>query len=77
MIFDHFRNPTPTDDDELLQIIWDPVENETRLNFLSIGADLTKGRNPFYKRMLFWEQMHKEHIVPKAISYLYDMGLRF
>nr|AQY62738.1 carboxylesterase [Pieris rapae] len=75
--FAKYGNPTPTDNDELLQITWDSVENEKRLNFLSINSDLTKGRNPFYNRMLFWENIHKEHIVLKVITHMNDMGLKF
>ncbi|CAF4812990.1 unnamed protein product [Pieris macdunnoughi] len=75
--FAKYGNPTPTDNDELLQITWDSVENEKRLNFLSISSDLTKGRNPFYNRMLFWENIHKEHIVLKVITHMNDMGLKF
>ncbi|XP_045494497.1 esterase FE4-like [Colias croceus] len=75
--FAKYGNPTPTDNDDLLQITWDPVENENKLNFLSIGADLTKGRNPFYERMMFWEKLHQEHVILKIITHFNDMGLKF
>ncbi|XP_038222830.1 esterase FE4-like isoform X2 [Zerene cesonia] len=75
--FAKYGNPTPTDDDNLLQITWDPVENENKLNFLSIGAELTKGRNPFYERMMFWEKLHQEHVLLKIITHFNDMGLKF
>ncbi|CAK1546010.1 unnamed protein product [Leptosia nina] len=75
--FAKYGNPTPNDDDELLQITWDPVESEKKLNFLSIGSDLTKGRNPFRKRMAFWDNLHQEHIILKIITHMSDMGLRF
>lgn len=69
------RSPTPDDDDLLLQITWDPVENEDKLNYLSIGAELTKGRNPFYERMAFWEELHKEHTYLRALVYFNDLGV--
>lgn len=69
-----FRNPTPDDDDPLLSITWDPVENKEKLNYLSIGSELTKGTNPFYERMKFWDALHKEHTFLRAIVHINEMG---
>lgn len=68
-----FRNPTPNEDD-LLSITWDPVENKERLNYLSIGSELTKGRNPFHERMKFWDALHKEHTFLRAFVHFNEMG---
>lgn len=59
-------NPTPDDDDPTLQITWDPVENNDKLNYLCIGSELTKGRNPFYERMNFLDKLHKDNKFFKA-----------
>ncbi|XP_026737629.1 carboxylesterase 4A-like [Trichoplusia ni] len=68
-------NPTPDDDDPLLQITWDPVENKDRLHYLSIGSELTKGRNPFDERMKFWDTLHQEHAFLRALVYFNDLGV--
>ncbi|XP_064071505.1 juvenile hormone esterase-like [Vanessa tameamea] len=68
-------NPTPDDNDPLLQITWDPVANEHTLNYLSIGLELTKGRNPFHERMQFWEELHREHIFLRTLVYFNDIGV--
>ncbi|VVC98416.1 unnamed protein product [Leptidea sinapis] len=73
--FAKYGNPTPDDDDPLLQITWDKVENKDKLNFLSIDTDLTKGRNPFYERMHFWDKIHEEHLILKFITHFIDMGV--
>lgn len=70
-----FRNPTPDDDDPLLQITWDPVENKDKLHYLSIGSELTKGRNPFDERMKFWDTLHQEHAFLRALVYFNDLGV--
>ncbi|PZC81284.1 hypothetical protein B5X24_HaOG200158 [Helicoverpa armigera] len=72
--FAKFGNPTPDEDDPLLSITWDPVENKDRLNYLSIGSELTKGRNPFQARMKFWDDLHKEHAFLRALVYFNDSG---
>ncbi|CAH1647167.1 unnamed protein product [Spodoptera littoralis] len=68
-------NPTPDEDDPLLQITWDPIENKDKLNYLSIGSELTKGRNPFYERMKFWDSLHQEHAFLRTIVYFNDIGV--
>nr|QLI62118.1 carboxylesterase 6 [Streltzoviella insularis] len=73
--FAKFGNPTPNDDDPLLQITWDPVENKDKLNYLSIGSELTKGRNPFHERMAFWDELHKEHTFLRVLVYFNDLGV--
>lgn len=73
--FSKYGNPTPTDDDNLLQITWDPVQNKDRLNYLSIGPELTKGRNPFYERMLFWDNIHNEHSFLIALVHFNALGV--
>lgn len=71
-----FSNPTPDENDALLQITWDPVENEEKLNYLSIGSELTKGRNPYYERMKFWDKLHEQHALLKTILYFIDKGVQ-
>lgn len=68
-------NPTPDDNDPLLQITWDPVESKDKLNYLSIGSELTKGRNPFDERMKFWDTLHQEHAFLRTIVYFNDIGV--
>ncbi|KAM3967148.1 juvenile hormone esterase [Aphomia sociella] len=68
-------NPTPNHDDPLLQVTWDPVENEDRVNYINIGTDITKGRNPFNDRMAFWNKFHKDHIFLRANVYFNDRGI--
>lgn len=70
-----FRNPTPIDNDPLLQITWDPVADNKTLNYLSIGSELTKGRNPFLERMLFWEKLHDDHLFLRTLVYFNDIGV--
>ncbi|XP_049869915.1 juvenile hormone esterase-like [Pectinophora gossypiella] len=72
-----YGNPTPDEDDPLLQIKWDPVENKDKLNYLSIGTELTKGRNPFQERMEFWEELHQEHMFLRVLVYFNDLGVTF
>ncbi|XP_022823733.1 venom carboxylesterase-6-like [Spodoptera litura] len=67
-------NPTPDPDDPLLWITWDPVESKEKLNYLSIGQELTKGRNPFQERMKFWDKLHKEHMFLRALVHFNDSG---
>ncbi|KAI5634006.1 carboxylesterase family domain-containing protein [Phthorimaea operculella] len=38
--FAKYGNPTPDEDDALLQIKWDSVENPKKLNYLCLGAEL-------------------------------------
>lgn len=73
--FAKYGNPTPVDNDPLLQITWEPVENKDKLNYLSIGSELTKGRNPFLERMMFWDELHKEHTFLRALVYVNDLGV--
>ncbi|KAJ0178763.1 hypothetical protein K1T71_005538 [Dendrolimus kikuchii] len=73
--FAKYGNPTPIDNDPLLQITWDPVESTDKLNYLSIGSELTKGRNPFLERMMFWDDLHKEHTFLRALVYFNDLGV--
>ncbi|KAI8424384.1 hypothetical protein MSG28_002908 [Choristoneura fumiferana] len=73
--FAKYGNPTPDDDDPLLQIKWDPIENENKLNYLCIGSELTKGRNPFSERMAFWDDLHKQHSFLKFLCCLQDLGI--
>ncbi|XP_046963161.1 esterase FE4-like isoform X3 [Vanessa cardui] len=68
-------NPTPDDNDPLLQITWDPVADENTLNYLSIGLELTKGRNPFQERMQFCDELHREHIFLRTLVYFNDIGV--
>ena len=70
-----FSDPTPHENDPLLQIKWDPVVDANNLNYLSIGSELTKGKNPFYERMLFWEKLHHEHIFLRTLVYFNEMGV--
>ncbi|CAB3239295.1 unnamed protein product [Arctia plantaginis] len=72
--FAKFGNPTPDDNDPLLQITWDPVENKDRLNYLCIGSEITKGRNPFHERMKFWDKLHQDHKFLRTLVYLNDIG---
>ncbi|OWR41013.1 juvenile hormone esterase-like [Danaus plexippus] len=74
--FAKYGNPTPDENDALLQITWDPVENEEKLNYLSIGSELTKGRNPYYERMKFWDKLHEQHALLKTILYFIDKGVQ-
>lgn len=67
-------NPTPDPDDPLLWITWDPVESKEKINYLSIGQELTKGRNPFQERMKFWDELHKEHMFLRALVHFNDSG---
>ncbi|XP_030027948.2 esterase FE4-like [Manduca sexta] len=75
--FAKYGNPTPNEDDPLLQITWDPVDNSERLNYLSIGSELTKGRNPYYERMKFWDNLYKEHTFLRVQMYFNDLGVCF
>nr|ATJ44555.1 acetate esterase 11 [Helicoverpa assulta] len=68
-------NPTPDESDGLLKITWDPVENQDKLNYLSIGSELTKGRNPFEERMKFWDSLHQEHAFLRTLVYFNDIGV--
>lgn len=70
-----FSNPTPDANDPLLQITWDPVENKDKLYYLSIGSELTKGRNPFDERMKFWDTLHQEHAFLRTLVYFNDIGV--
>ncbi|CAH0591613.1 unnamed protein product [Chrysodeixis includens] len=67
-------NPTPEPHDPALSITWDPITNEENLNYLSIGAELTKGINPFYERMKFWDDLQKEHSFVKTLVHFTDLG---
>lgn len=71
----YFSDPTHDEEDPLLQIKWDPVENKDKLNYLSIGSELTKGRNPFRDRMAFWEKLHEEHTFLRVLVYFNDIGV--
>ncbi|KAJ2951905.1 hypothetical protein O0L34_g4156 [Tuta absoluta] len=73
--FAKYGNPTPDEDDPLFQIKWDAVENPEKLNYLSIGPELTKGRNPFYDRMEFWEGLHREYWYLRAKVFFSDIGV--
>ncbi|KAI5644589.1 carboxylesterase family domain-containing protein [Phthorimaea operculella] len=73
--FAKYGNPTPDADDALLQIKWDAVENPDKLNYLCIGSELTKGRNPFHERMEFWERLHREYRYPRARVFFNDYGV--
>lgn len=73
--FAKYGNPTPIDNDPLLQITWDPVADNKTLNYLSIGSELTKGRNPFLERMLFWEKLHDDHLFLRTLVYFNDIGV--
>lgn len=73
--FAKYGNPTPVNHDPLLQITWDAVENDENINYLSIGSELTKGRNPFLERMKFWDELHKQHTYLRAQVYMNDLGL--
>ncbi|KAJ2951906.1 hypothetical protein O0L34_g4157 [Tuta absoluta] len=73
--FAKYGDPTPNEDDPLLQIKWDAVENQDKLNYLSINSELTKGRNPFMERMAFWDGLHKEYIFFKALVYFSATGV--
>ncbi|GBP19649.1 Esterase FE4 [Eumeta japonica] len=75
--FAKYRNPTPDEKDLLLHVTWDPVENSNKLNYLSIGSELTKGRNPFYERMQFWDDLHNEHIFLRALVHFTATGVRY
>lgn len=68
-------NPTPDENDPLLQVKWDPVENKNKLNYLSIGSELTKARNPFEERMQFWEELHEEYSLMRMQVYFNDIGV--
>nr|BAR64774.1 carboxylesterase [Ostrinia furnacalis] len=68
-------NPTPDEDDPLLEIKWDPVENKDKLNYLSIGTELTKGRNPFRERMNFWEEIHTENSLLRMLVHFTNKGI--
>ncbi|CAG9559921.1 unnamed protein product [Danaus chrysippus] len=74
--FAKYGNPTPDENDPLLQITWDPVENEEKLNYLSIGSELTKGRNPYYERMKFWDKLHEQHALLRTILYFIDKSVQ-
>lgn len=73
--FAKYGNPTPASDDPLLQITWDPVQSSEKLNYLSIGSELTKGRNPFLERMQFWDQLYENHTFLRAQVYFNDLGV--
>ncbi|XP_023942431.1 juvenile hormone esterase [Bicyclus anynana] len=75
--FAKYGNPTPDETDTLLQIKWDPVQDEKALNYLSIGSELTKGTNPFYERMEFWEKLHEEHMFLRALVHFNDIGVQW
>ncbi|XP_045765486.1 juvenile hormone esterase-like [Maniola jurtina] len=75
--FAKYGNPTPDENDPLLQITWDPIHDEKTLNYLSIGSELTKGRNPFYERMMFWEKLHEEHLFLRTLVYFNDIGVQW
>ncbi|XP_072940092.1 juvenile hormone esterase-like [Epargyreus clarus] len=73
--FAKFGTPTPDENDSLLSITWEPVEDENKINYLSIGTELTKGKNPFSDRMRFWEDLHTEHRFLSALLYFNNMGI--
>nr|WGO51730.1 putative antennal esterase CXE34 [Ectropis grisescens] len=73
--FSKYGNPTPDENDPLIQITWDPVENQDKLNYLSIGAELTKGTNPFQERMSFWDDLHRENVFLRTLVYFTDLGV--
>ncbi|XP_063377315.1 juvenile hormone esterase-like [Cydia fagiglandana] len=73
--FAKYGNPTPDENDPLLQIKWDPVDNANKLNYLNIGSELTKGRNPFRDRMAFWDDLLHQHKFLKILSFFQDFGM--
>ncbi|XP_013165164.1 PREDICTED: venom carboxylesterase-6-like [Papilio xuthus] len=73
--FAKFGNPTPDEDDPLLNITWDPVTSKDELNYLSISPNFTKGVNPFYDRMTFWDELHKEHLFLQVLTHFNDIGV--
>ncbi|KAI5644453.1 carboxylesterase family domain-containing protein [Phthorimaea operculella] len=73
--FSKYGDPTPDEDDPLLQIKWDAVENKNKLNYLCIGSELTKGKNPFSERMEFWEGLHKEYTCLRTLVYISELGV--
>lgn len=73
--FAKYGNPTPNPDDSLLQVTWDPVENKNQLHYINIGTEITKGKNPFYERMAFWDKFYKDHVFLKANAYFNGLGI--
>ncbi|KPJ19515.1 Venom carboxylesterase-6 [Papilio machaon] len=73
--FAKFSNPTPDEDDPLLNITWDPVTSKDELNYLSISPNFTKGVNPFQDRMAFWDEIHKEHQFLQVLTHFNDSGI--
>ncbi|XP_013190276.2 carboxylic ester hydrolase [Amyelois transitella] len=74
--FAKYGHPTP-EEDPLLQVTWSPVENNERLNYINIGYDLTVGRNPFYDRMKFWDEIHDKNDILKWVIYFNEMGIKW
>jgi carboxylesterase type B len=51
-------NPTPEENDQLLNgVQWKPVTREEQL-FLDIGRELKTGSNPDFDRMQFWDGIY-------------------
>lgn len=56
--FAKFGNPNPADEDDLIDVAWEPVKSEKEINFLDIGEELSAGVNPEAERMAFWESIY-------------------
>lgn len=58
--FARFGNPNSKEDDELLNVEWEPVGRDD-LNYLNIDRDLSVGVNPEAARMEFWDQLYDNY----------------
>ncbi|XP_044253151.1 uncharacterized protein LOC123004101 [Tribolium madens] len=57
--FAKFGNPTPDQNDQLLQVVWKPITNP-EIHFLDIGNELKMMSDPYSKRIQFWEKLYSE-----------------
>lgn len=53
--FAKYGDPNSPVNDELINVVWKPVANETEINYLEIGDQLSTGVNPESDRMAFWD----------------------
>lgn len=55
--FAKYGNPTPSDDDHLLQIKWKNFTKNEQ-NYLEINQELGDRVDPLKERMAFWEDLY-------------------
>ncbi|RZB94407.1 COesterase, Abhydrolase 3, and/or DUF2424 domain containing protein [Asbolus verrucosus] len=68
--FAKYGNPTPKDNDPLLNVVWKPVTGE-EIDFLDIGENLVATSNPEPERINFWKNLFAESPAAKKTECAY------